>query len=231
MVLPALHRAPARGGRDDAVRPVLVQPGGRGARDGLLHQAGVRASSCTSARSSSGCWSRTASCCASTGSRSATPSSRSGSSRGSTTRCGGGSCRRWTWSRSAAGRTYSRAKDDMFTMTDIPEAPWFVVESDDKRRARINMIAHLLSTIPYQDVPEPTLKLPQAAQVDRVRADPAGDADLRPRSRCGAGQIGRPRKLRYPDNRHTGRVSDGELRRRAADSACLSVTGTGRDAR
>jgi polyphosphate kinase 2 (PPK2 family) len=57
--------------------------------------------------------------------------------------------------------SYSRAKDDMFTMTDIPEAPWFVVESDDKRRARINMIAHLLSTIPYRDVAEPTLKLPK----------------------------------------------------------------------
>jgi len=57
--------------------------------------------------------------------------------------------------------SYSRAKDDMFTMTDIPEAPWFVVESDDKRRARINMISHLLSTIPYRDVPEPSLKLPK----------------------------------------------------------------------
>jgi polyphosphate kinase 2 len=57
--------------------------------------------------------------------------------------------------------SYSRAKDDMFTMTDIPEAPWFVVESDDKRRARINTIAHLLSTIPYRDVPEPSLTLPK----------------------------------------------------------------------
>ena len=57
--------------------------------------------------------------------------------------------------------SYSRAKDDMFTMTDIPEAPWFVVESDDKRRARINMIAHLLSTIPYRDVAEPSLTLPK----------------------------------------------------------------------
>ena len=55
---------------------------------------------------------------------------------------------------------YSRAKDDMFTLTDTSEAPWYVVESDDKRRARINMIAHLLSTIPYHDVPEPKLKLP-----------------------------------------------------------------------
>ncbi|HET9081025.1 MAG TPA: polyphosphate kinase 2 [Trebonia sp.] len=55
---------------------------------------------------------------------------------------------------------YSRAKDEMFMLTDIPEAPWYVVESDDKRRARINMIAHLLSSVPYHDVPEPELKLP-----------------------------------------------------------------------
>jgi polyphosphate kinase 2 len=55
---------------------------------------------------------------------------------------------------------YSRAKDEMMLHTDIPEAPWYVVESDDKRRARINMIAHLLSTIPYHDVQRATLKLP-----------------------------------------------------------------------
>ena len=55
---------------------------------------------------------------------------------------------------------YSRAKDEMFMMTDIPEAPWYVVESDDKRRARLNMIAHLLSTLPYHDVSPPSLDLP-----------------------------------------------------------------------
>jgi polyphosphate kinase len=55
---------------------------------------------------------------------------------------------------------YSRAKDEMFVHTDIPEAPWHVLESDDKRRARINMIAHLLSTVAYSDVEPPTLKLP-----------------------------------------------------------------------
>jgi polyphosphate kinase 2 len=55
---------------------------------------------------------------------------------------------------------YSRAKDDMFVHTDIPEAPWYVVEADDKRAARINMIAHLLSTIPYYDVIRPPLELP-----------------------------------------------------------------------
>lgn len=55
---------------------------------------------------------------------------------------------------------YSRSKDEMFVHTDIPEAPWHVVESDDKRSARINMIAHLLSTIPYQDVQPPPISLP-----------------------------------------------------------------------
>jgi len=55
---------------------------------------------------------------------------------------------------------YSRAKDDMFVHTDIPEARWNVVESDDKRRSRINMIAHLLSQVPYEDVEAPMLDLP-----------------------------------------------------------------------
>jgi polyphosphate kinase 2 len=55
---------------------------------------------------------------------------------------------------------YSRAKDEMFVHTDIPEAPWYVVDSEDKRRARINMIAHLLSTVPYHDVQRRPLALP-----------------------------------------------------------------------
>ena len=55
---------------------------------------------------------------------------------------------------------YSRAKDEMFVHTDIPEAPWHVVESDDKRSARINMISHLLSSIPYHEVQRVPLKLP-----------------------------------------------------------------------
>lgn len=55
---------------------------------------------------------------------------------------------------------YSRAKDEMFVHTDIPEAPWYVVESEDKRRSRINMIAHLLTTIPFHEVQRPPLKLP-----------------------------------------------------------------------
>jgi len=56
---------------------------------------------------------------------------------------------------------YSRAKDDMLVHTDVPEARWYVVESDDKRRSRINMIAHLLSQIPYEEVEAPLLALPE----------------------------------------------------------------------
>jgi polyphosphate kinase 2 len=55
---------------------------------------------------------------------------------------------------------YSRAKDEMFVHTDIPEAPWFVVEADDKKRARLNCIAHLLSRIPWEPKPEPKIELP-----------------------------------------------------------------------
>ena len=56
---------------------------------------------------------------------------------------------------------YSRAKDEMMVHTDIPEAPWYVVESDAKKRARLNMIAHLLSTIQYVEVPPFALTLPE----------------------------------------------------------------------
>jgi polyphosphate kinase 2 len=59
---------------------------------------------------------------------------------------------------------YSRAKDEMFVHTDIPEAPWYVVDSTDKRRARLNMIAHLLSTIPSYEVERPPLELPPRPQ-------------------------------------------------------------------
>jgi polyphosphate kinase 2 len=55
---------------------------------------------------------------------------------------------------------YSRAKDEMLVHTDITESPWFVVEGDDKRRARLNMIHHLLSTMPYVAETRPPLNLP-----------------------------------------------------------------------
>lgn len=55
---------------------------------------------------------------------------------------------------------YSRAKDIMFSKTHIPEAPWFTVEANDKRRARLNCLSHVLSKVPYEDMTPPALKLP-----------------------------------------------------------------------
>jgi polyphosphate kinase 2 len=56
---------------------------------------------------------------------------------------------------------YSRAKDEMMIHTDTPTSRWFVVESDIKKHARLNLIAHLLSSIPYTEVPAPDVKLPK----------------------------------------------------------------------
>jgi polyphosphate kinase len=70
---------------------------------------------------------------------------------------------------------YSRAKDQMMVHTDIPEAPWYVVESDDKRRARVNMIAHLLSTIDYHEVTRLPLKLPKPRDTQTYVPDHAAE--------------------------------------------------------
>ena len=56
---------------------------------------------------------------------------------------------------------YSRARDEMFAATDTSWAPWHVVRSNDKKRARLNLIAHLLSQIPYKEVPREKIKLPK----------------------------------------------------------------------
>jgi polyphosphate kinase 2 len=65
---------------------------------------------------------------------------------------------------------YSRAKDEMFKFTDIKQAPWYVVQSDDKQRARLNCIRHLLSLIPYEDLtPEPIVLPPRQPDGGYVR--------------------------------------------------------------
>ena len=56
---------------------------------------------------------------------------------------------------------YSLARDTMFMSTDTDFAPWYIVRSDDKRRARLNCIRHLLSCIPYEDVPRETVEIPE----------------------------------------------------------------------
>jgi len=64
---------------------------------------------------------------------------------------------------------YSEAKDQMFSYTDIPEAPWYVVESDNKRSAHLNLVSHFLSLIPYDVVPHDDIKLPPRQKRSYVR--------------------------------------------------------------
>jgi polyphosphate kinase len=65
---------------------------------------------------------------------------------------------------------YSRAKDEMFRQTDIEQAPWYVVNGDNKRRARLNVISHLLSLIPYEDLtPKPIVLPPREPDGGYVR--------------------------------------------------------------
>ena len=67
---------------------------------------------------------------------------------------------------------YSRARDAMFAATDTPETPWHVVDANDKRRARLNCITHLLSCVPYEDVPREPVKFPKRqAKGDYVEPD------------------------------------------------------------
>lgn len=56
---------------------------------------------------------------------------------------------------------YSRARDAMFAATDTPTCPWYVVPSNDQRRARLNCITHFLSLIPYEEVPREPIKFPK----------------------------------------------------------------------
>ena len=58
---------------------------------------------------------------------------------------------------------YSRARDVMLAATDTKHAPWYILNSDDKRRARLNCIHHLLSSVPYKDVPRERVKVPRRA--------------------------------------------------------------------
>ena len=66
---------------------------------------------------------------------------------------------------------FSRAKDDMFAVTDIPEAPWWVVEAEVKKRARLNVMTHLLGQVPYEDLTPTAPELPPRPEVsdDYVR--------------------------------------------------------------
>ncbi len=76
---------------------------------------------------------------------------------------------------------YSRAKDEMFSHTDIKQAPWHVVEADDKRAARLNLIAHLLSLVPYQDIAREKIELPRRQKEGSYVRPPMTDQTFVPR--------------------------------------------------
>lgn len=75
---------------------------------------------------------------------------------------------------------YSKAKDEMFAYTDIKQAPWYVVEADDKRRARLNCIHHLLSMIPYKDLTPKPIKLPARQKEQAYERPPITDQTFVP---------------------------------------------------
>ncbi|SBS76667.1 Polyphosphate kinase 2 [uncultured Mycobacterium sp.] len=67
---------------------------------------------------------------------------------------------------------YSRAKDEMMVHTDLPHSPWIVVESDDKKHARLNMMAHLLASIDYEQVDLPKVELPKRPVMGNYQRPP-----------------------------------------------------------
>ncbi len=75
---------------------------------------------------------------------------------------------------------YSKAKDEMFAHTDIKQAPWYVVPADNKRRARLNCISHLLSLIPYKEVTSEDLELPPRQEDKGYVRPPMADQTIVP---------------------------------------------------
>jgi len=65
---------------------------------------------------------------------------------------------------------YTRSRDEMFAATDTGWAPWFVAKSDDKKRARLNIIKHLLSVVPYEETPHEKVKLPDRKKIGKYQS-------------------------------------------------------------
>ncbi len=75
---------------------------------------------------------------------------------------------------------YSKAKDDMFKYTDIKQAPWYVVEADDKKRARLNCITHIINSIPYKDIIPGQFELPPRSTESHYIRPPLSDYSFVP---------------------------------------------------
>ena len=101
---------------------------------------------------------------------------------------------------------YSRAKDEMFRYTDIKQAPWYVVDADDKKRARLNCIHHLLQQIPYEDVTPAPLKLPPRRV---ARPQPAEVRDAHGRV---VGRLAAPYTPPRSERGHDGSAESGRCR-------------------
>ena len=96
---------------------------------------------------------------------------------------------------------YSRAKDEMFAHTDIKQAPWYVVNADDKMCARLNCIRHLLSQIPYQDLtPEPLVLPPRQKEGNYVRP-PLTDQTFIPQIYVFENEGGKAKKHKHHEER------------------------------
>ena len=75
---------------------------------------------------------------------------------------------------------YSKAKDEMFAHTDIKQAPWYVVRADDKKRARLNCMSHLLSMIPYEEIKHEKIKIPRRKEDHSYIRPPFKDQNFVP---------------------------------------------------
>ena len=75
---------------------------------------------------------------------------------------------------------YTKAKEDMLHRTHIPEAPWWVVPADDKKKARLNCITHLLSQLPYEEVERPEVVLPPRVRHEDYQRHPVPDSIIVP---------------------------------------------------
>ena len=165
--------------RDRAVRPQLVQPRRRRAGDGLLHAGGAPAlpAPVPDLRAAAGRGRHPAAQVLVLGQRRGAGAPVPAAAR--RTRCGAGSCRRWTWSRSPAGRTTPGPRTRCSSTPTSPRRPGTSSRATTSAAARINMIAHLLSTIPYHEVAAADAGAAAPAGSDRLRPDRALAADTR----------------------------------------------------
>ena len=107
---------------------------------------------------------------------------------------------------------FSRAKDEMFAATDIPEAPWWVVEAEVKKRARLNVMTHLLTQVPYEDLTPPVPDLPPRPKVTDDYVRPPRDSqniisDVVPEK--GSGKKNKKKKDKKKKDKQAELVQDG----------------------